>query len=201
MRISGGEFRGRELGVPKTGDIRPTQDRVREALFSMLMGDTPGCRFLDLFAGTGCVGLEAVSRGAAHATLVERDARHAAVARRNAQLLLGDASHAGAAVSVVVSDAYRFIEGYSGEPFDMAFADPHYATGEERGYAAVLAALSGRNAVREGGLFAAEMTSSQKADEVAGWELVRDRRYGKTRLCIWCRRPAADGSGSGSKKG
>ena len=70
MRISGGEFRGRVLSVPKGLDVRPTQDRVREALFSMLQNDIYGARFLDLFAGSGSVGLEALSRGAAEVAFV-----------------------------------------------------------------------------------------------------------------------------------
>ena len=68
MRIAGGEFGGRTLVVPKSDAIRPTQDRVREALFSILQCEIPGAAFLDLFAGTGSVGLEAISRGAASAT-------------------------------------------------------------------------------------------------------------------------------------
>ncbi|MBR4476531.1 MAG: RsmD family RNA methyltransferase [Kiritimatiellae bacterium] len=71
MRITSGELGGRTLAVPKTGAIRPTQDRVREALFSMLQCEVPGSAFLDLFAGTGAVGLEAISRGASRATFVE----------------------------------------------------------------------------------------------------------------------------------
>ena len=71
MRISGGEFRGRVLSVPKGLDVRPTQDRVREALFSMLQNDIRGARFLDLFAGSGSVGLEALSRGAETVAFVE----------------------------------------------------------------------------------------------------------------------------------
>ena len=70
MRIAGGEWRGRNLKSPKGDLVRPTQDRVREALFSMLQNDIPGAKFLDVFAGSGAVGLEALSRGAASATFV-----------------------------------------------------------------------------------------------------------------------------------
>ena len=69
----------------------------------------------------------------------------------------------------------------------MAFADPPYALGEERGYAQVLATLAKRGVVRQGGLFIAEMTAVQRPEETPGWELLRDRTYGKTRLCVWRR--------------
>ena len=76
---------------------------------------------------------------------------------------------------------------YSGPGFSIAFADPPYALGEEKGYAHVLGTLATRGVVRPDGLFVAEMTSVQSPEEVDGWELVRDRRYGKTRICIWRR--------------
>ena len=87
MRIVGGDFGGRRLKVPRTDAVRPTQDSVREALFSMLGAAVAGADFLDLFAGSGAVGLEALSRGAKSATFVELDRRHLAVVRENAAAL------------------------------------------------------------------------------------------------------------------
>ena len=182
MRIAGGELGGRPLLVPKTDAIRPTQDRVREALFSMLQCEVPGAVFLDLFAGTGAVGLEALSRGAARATFVELSAKHLEVLRRNIETF-----RKNGVSEVVRSDAYRYIASYSGPGFDIAFADPPYALGEERGYAQVLATLAGRGVVKPGGLFIAEMTAVQRAEETPGWEMIRDRTYGKTRICVWRR--------------
>lgn len=186
MRIAGGEFRGRTLSVPKSGDIRPTQDRVREALFSIVQCELAGAAFLDLFAGSGAVGLEALSRGASAATFVEASRRHLDVLRRNVADLLGDSARTRA--SVVAADAYRWIEGYSGPGFTIGFADPPYALGEERGYASVLKALADRGVIRPDGLFVAEMTAVQRAEETPGWDLLRDRKYGKTRICIWRRK-------------
>ena len=180
MRIAGGEFGGRTLVVPKSDAIRPTQDRVREALFSILQCEIPGAAFLDLFAGTGSVGLEAISRGAASATFVEMNAKHLESLRRNI-----DAMAKSARVDIVRADAYRYIASYSGPGYDIAFADPPYALGEEKGYASVLETLAARGVVKEGGLFVAEMTSVQRAEPTPGWELLRDRTYGKTRICIW----------------
>ena len=185
MRITSGEYRGRTLTVPATGDVRPTQDRVREALFSMIQSEIAGSDFLDLFAGTGSAGIEALSRGAASATFVEVSARHLKSLEANIAKIC-----VGRRTTVLRFDVYRWIERYSGGGFSIVFADPPYALGEEKGYASVLKTLSGRGVVREGGLFIAEMTAVQKAEETPGWELVRDRCYGKTRLCIW-RRAAA----------
>jgi 16S rRNA (guanine966-N2)-methyltransferase len=151
----------------------------------MLQQEIAGARFLDLFAGCGAVGLEAISRGAASAVFVEADARHVKVLRSNAQLLLKD--NACSITEAVICDAYKWIERYCGSGFDIAFADPPYALGEERGYASFLSTLSNRGVVRPGGVFVAEMTAVQKAEETPGWELVRDRKYGKTRICIWRR--------------
>jgi len=195
MRITGGEFGGRILKVPKSDAIRPTQDRVREALFNIIQFEVPGADFLDLFAGSGAVGIEALSRGAKSATFVEQDRRHMPVLLENLRLV----SHSGSSqlanlstfqpfnFSTVLADVYRWIASYSGPGFSIAFADPPYALGEERGYASVLATLADRGVVRPGGLFVAEMTEVQKAEETPGWELVRDRTYGKTRLCLWRR--------------
>lgn len=184
MRITGGEFCGRALVVPKSDEIRPTQDRVRQALFNIVQGEVPGCDFLDLFAGSGAVGLEALSRGAAAATFVEQSRRHVAALERNVAAILGARADAA---TVVAADVYRWIAAYTGPGFSVGFADPPYRLGEERGYAQVLATLAARGVIRADGLFVAEMTAVQKAEETPGWELLRDRAYGRTRICIWRR--------------
>ena len=185
MRITGGEFGGRNLKVPKSDAIRPTQDRVREALFNIIQFEVAGSEFLDLFAGSGAVGLEALSRGAARVTFVERERRHLAVLKENAEAIAGRTEDRRR--ETVAADCYRWISTYAGSGFTIGFADPPYALGEERGYAQVLATLASRGVIRPGGLFIAEMTAVQSPEETPGWELVRDRTYGKTRLCIWRR--------------
>ena len=195
MRLTGGEFGGRNLKVPKSDAIRPTQDRVREALFNIIQFEVAGCDFLDLFAGSGAVGLEALSRGAKSVTFVERERRHLAVLKENLESLGSSRIGTGVArpmatlnyTTVVAADAYRWIERYVGPSFWIGFADPPYALGEEKGYAQVLATLAEHGVIREGGLFIAEMTAVQKPEETPGWELVRDRTYGKTRICMWRR--------------
>ena len=181
MRITGGVHRGRVLKVPEGMEVRPTQDRVREALFNILMHDIAGARFLDLFAGSGAVGLEALSRGAASATFVELNARHISFIKTNAAMLK-------IAPQIVQADAYRYVSDFSGIPFDIAYADPPYALGEERGFLEMTQMLAERNVVRPGGLFIAETTSRTALNEAPGWDLCRDREYGKSRLLIWKRR-------------
>lgn len=190
MRITGGDFGGRNLVVPKTDEIRPTQDRVREALFSILQTVVPGSDFLDLFAGSGSVGLEALSRGARRVTFVEANRRHLTVLRQNAAACRVSET----AYEAVAGDCYRWLANYVGSGFSIGFADPPYALGEEKGYAAVLKTLADRGVIRPDGLFVAEMTAVQRAEETPGWELLRDRTYGKTRLCVW-RRGASEHEG------
>ena len=186
MRIAGGEFRGRQLHVPKGLDVRPTQDRVREALFSMLQGAIEGASFLDLFAGSGGVGFEALSRGAAAATFVESAPRSLECIAGNAAMLKVEAR-----CSIVRADVYRWLESFKDnsttvrEPFDVAYADPPYAVGAEHGYADMLARLAAGGIVRPGGLFVAEMRNRQAPDISSGWELCRDRTYGQTRLAVY----------------
>ena len=179
MRITGGEFCGRILKVPKTDAVRPTQDRVREALFNIIQCEVPGADFLDLFAGSGAVGLEALSRGAKSATFVEQDRRHMAAMKENISALRVTTANC------VIADAYRWIASYSGPGFSIGFADPPYALGEERGYSSVLKTLAERGVIRVGGLFIAEMTAVQHEEESPRWELLRDRSYGRTRICVW----------------
>jgi 16S rRNA (guanine966-N2)-methyltransferase len=117
LRVVAGELRGRRLATPARGaDVRPTADRVREAIFSIL-GDVSGARVLDLYAGTGALAIEALSRGAARATLVDR---RPALARRN----VGDLGLVPRA-EIVGADALRFLERDSGS-YDLIFCDPPY---------------------------------------------------------------------------
>ena len=179
-RIISGRFGGRRLATPAGADTRPTADRVREALFGAL-GPLDGVRFLDLYAGSGAVGLEALSRGAGHALLVEADARAAKVARENVALL-GAGREAVLAVSRV-EPALGY--GPNGPPYDVVYADPPYPTPEDE-IAGMLAALVGR------GWLAADATvvveRSRRSPEpawpvgVPGITAERSRRYGDTVL-------------------
>lgn len=123
MRIVAGEFKGRRLAGPEGKATRPTSDKVREALFSIL-GSIDGARVLDLFAGTGAVALEALSRGAAHAVLVERDRKMADVARRNIDDLLGPGD---TRAELRGGDALKYLASAEPSSFDLVYIDPPYA--------------------------------------------------------------------------
>ena len=122
LRIVAGEFGGRRLAAPKDARVRPTADRVREAWMSILAAELPGARVLDLYAGSGALGLEALSRGAASAAFVElHPASLAALASNVAALGVADRA------TVHRGDALRFVQGLGPAAFDIAFADPPYA--------------------------------------------------------------------------
>jgi len=176
-RIVAGTVGGRRLRVPANG-TRPTSDRVREALFNVLGArlDWAGTRVLDLYAGSGALGLEALSRGAGTALLIESDRRAAEVAKANiAELGLSRAAVRTAAVSAVLGVA-------ADEPFDVVFSDPPYAL-PAVAVAADLCALVERGWVASGSLVIVERSS--RSPETAwppGFDADKGRRYGETRI-------------------
>jgi 16S rRNA (guanine966-N2)-methyltransferase len=179
MRIIAGAWRGRPLDSPPGPTTRPTADRVRETLFSMLasrLGSFDELRVADLFAGSGALGLEALSRGAAAATFVESDPRAAAAIRRNAERL-------GALDRVQVLGGSALALPRS-EPFDLLFADPPYAAGA--GSAAVESVIRA-GWLGPGGWISVETT---KSDPVEPGELRLDaeRTVGRARISL-LRRP------------
>jgi 16S rRNA (guanine966-N2)-methyltransferase len=121
LRIIGGTWRGRKLRFPDRPDLRPTPDRVRETLFNWLGPRTVGARCLDLFAGSGALGLEALSRGAAHVSFIERDP----VAARELRARLAEWQASGGQVEC--ADALQFLDGTS-EPFGVVFLDPPFGS-------------------------------------------------------------------------
>lgn len=177
-RIIGGEARGRRIQAPPGGDTRPTSDRVREALFSSLeseLGTLRGRAFLDLFAGSGGVGLEARSRGATAVTLVERSPRAAAVIRANLAALGFDA------VDVVVAPVARLRDRAAAAAFDVVFADPPYDYAAER-LAADLRAVAGRGWLAPRALAVIERDRRSAWQWPDGFAGVRERAYGETML-------------------
>ncbi len=193
MRISGGVLRGRTVRVPKAG-VRPTQDSVREAVFSMLQPVLPGCRFLDIYAGSGAVGLEAASRGAACVWWVENHVHTHALLRRNVDELAPGLPEPRPELRCVRQDAAIFLKkSLVSPPFDIIFADPPY----ERKPAHASVDPSGGVAevilrtVRESGILAArgllvlEEGARGSPSGEPGWELVRERHYGRTFVRVY----------------
>jgi 16S rRNA (guanine966-N2)-methyltransferase len=198
MRVTGGVLRGREIRVPKGQKVRPTQDRVRQALFSSLAARIPGCRFLDLFAGSGAVGLDAWSRDAAAVCWVEEDARVFEVLSRNvAALCVPEPNRVS---RLVRSDALRFLEhGASGEGYDIVYADPPYDPDNRRDWVSrLLGALAASGALAEGGLAVIEQSVAEPAAAAGGWVLAAQKVYGGSRLSFFRRYTAGIGNrGSG----
>lgn len=178
-RIVAGALGGRRLVVPGGRGTRPTSDRVREALFGSLdaLLELDGARVADLYAGSGAIGLEAVSRGAAHALLVESDARAVTVLRRNVADL-----GVAAAVRVAAAPVRRVLAEPPGEPYDLVFADPPYDLPDGE-LAELLAALVAGGWLAEDAVLVLERSSRSAAPTwVPGTTEVRSRRYGETTL-------------------
>jgi len=179
MRIIAGEWRGRRLQAPPGQGTRPTSDRTRETLFSMLasrIGSFEGLRVADLYAGSGALGLEALSRGAAHATFVESDARAQTVIKANlAKLGLVERAHVigGSALKLPRSDA-----------FDLVLADPPYGPGSG---SAVVSAVADADWLASGGWMSVEAARGERIDPLEYCvELERD--FGRAKLTL-LRRP------------
>jgi 16S rRNA (guanine966-N2)-methyltransferase len=179
MRIIGGKHRGRPLSAPQGRAVRPTSDRAREALFDILahgrFADGPayeGARVLDVFAGTGAFGLEALSRGAAQATFMEKDRTALAALRANIEVL-GEAR----AAAVLPVDARR--PPRAGAPCALAFLDPPY--GEDLA-APALTALAAAGWLAPGALVVVEVAAKQTLAAPDGLALLDERRYGAARL-------------------
>jgi 16S rRNA (guanine966-N2)-methyltransferase len=190
IRITGGIFRGRLLDVPPQG-VRPTQDRVRAAIFSSLQNVVRGARVLDLFAGTGAFGLEALSRGAAFACFVENDRFVMPYLRKNIRRLTGgeaagkDKDDETGGFLVVRSDAVSFL---TRDPVpcmaDIIFADPPYDAGGEWSKK-ILFHLSRRSILLPNGHLIIESGAKSPLIEAPGWDVCREKLYGETRVCIY----------------
>ena len=172
MRVIAGRLGGRRLAAPPGRGTRPTADRVRESLFSIL-GPLEGLRVLDLFAGSGALGIEALSRGAARAVFVDSDARAGRVIRRNL-------SELGLAAPMHVADALAYLRWPDpGGPFDLIFLDPPYSSGPR---------LAAKLSERLVAVLAPHARIVSESDKHAPVELtlpmVDERTYGSTRIAI-----------------
>jgi 16S rRNA (guanine966-N2)-methyltransferase len=182
MRIVGGRLRGRTLAGPKSSAIRPTADRLRESLFNILVhayGDPiTGARVLDLFAGTGALGVEAASRGAAFTLFVDDGAEARAIIRENVATL-----GLGGVTRIFRRDATKLGSAHPVEPFSLAFLDPPY--GQGLAAPALIAARDG-GWLTSGALVVVEEAATPAFTAPTGYSELERRGYDDTEL-VFCR--------------
>ncbi len=174
MRVITGSARGRKLKTPETYDIRPTTDNVKESLFNIIQFDIEGRQVLDLFAGTGQLGIECLSRGAAGVTFVDRDRDAVRIVRENLK-------SCGLSAPVIQEDALRYLD--RGQRFDLVFVDPPYDSGL---YEAVLNRINLVDILSDGGIIICEARRERELPEMsAPYQKGREYCYGKVKLCFY----------------
>lgn len=195
MRVIAGSRRSLPLKAPKSNETRPTTDRIKETLFNMLQAEIPGARVLDLFAGSGSLGIESLSRGAGRVVFVDQSAEAVSVIRQN---LAFTRLEAGSLVlKCDAPEAIRRMES-AGETFDLVFLDPPYESGLD---VESLKQFVCSRAVHDGTLFVVEASIKADVDQYLslGYDLIRDKRY-KTNRHLFLKRSVGshvDGSISG----
>ena len=188
LKVVGGKHRGRSIATPEGSTTRPTSNRARESLFNILMhanwrddGISPliDARVLDAFAGSGALGIEALSRGAAHATFLDNDATAVRLIGENLRKM-GEAPNA----KVIRADATR--PPPSREPCDLVFLDPPYRSGQAP---TALAALADGGWLKPGAIASVELASTEDLLPPPRFETIDERRYGAAKIAILRYRP------------
>lgn len=179
MRIVGGDFRGKALVAPEGRDVvRPTSDRTRENVFNVLthglFGSLIGAKVGDLFAGTGALGLEALSRGAASVTFVERSGPALAALKQNIQAMKAEKK-----TRIIAADATALSPAAAAAEWDLVFMDPPYA---DDVLPRTLAALRAGRWLSKGALLVCETRFSTDLEAPEGFEIADERRYGKAKV-------------------
>ena len=174
MKVITGSAGGRKLKTPKNDDVRPTTDLVKQAVFNMLQGDVEGRRVLDLFAGTGQMGIEALSRGAREAVFTDKS-------RESLRLVKENLSLCSLEGRVVETDALSFLR--RGEKFDLIFIDPPYDDGL---YEPVLKEINLVDNLNEGGIIICEARAKCRLPDMqAPYRRLRDRTYGSVAITLY----------------
>lgn len=176
MRIIAGDAKGRTLKAPVGNETRPTSDKVREALFSILMREVPDSRVLDLFGGTGALGLEAMSRGAESCVICDVSAKAIMSIQDNVRAVMKDRP----GVTVIKADYRTALNSLMGKTFDLVFLDPPYRM--EEAYAETAGFLAEHGMIAEDGIIVAERSAQTVLHWPAGWKCRDTRTYRDT--CI-----------------
>jgi 16S rRNA (guanine(966)-N(2))-methyltransferase RsmD len=180
MRVIAGIMKGRRFLLPQGVKLRPTTDKVREALFNILSADIEGASFLDLYAGTGSIGIEAISRGAKQVVFVEKEKKHALLIRKNLSLFSASCSSA-----IFEGTAHDFIKTNK-QSFDLCYIDPPY---EDNDLASVLQTLGGSDTMRPQGIAMIEHFYKQEMSlSYEALSFLRKVRYGGTALSFYVKK-------------
>ena len=176
MRVITGSARGRRLKTPESYDIRPTTDNVKEAVFNILQFDIEGRRVLDLFAGTGQLGIEALSRGAAEAVFVDHD-------RASVQIVKENLKTCGLNGTVISGDSLAYLKSCG--KFDVIFVDPPYDSGL---YEPVLNTINSVDILSEGGIMIVEARRNTALPDMRPpYRRIKEYIYGKVKICTYTR--------------
>lgn len=179
LRIIAGLWRGRKLGFPEVDGLRPTGDRIRETLFNWLAPEIQGARCLDLFAGSGALGIEALSRGAALSTLVERDNKAAAQLRANLTLLGAETGR------IIHADVMSLLhQGNPDAPYQIVFIDPPF---QLQLWQAVIDALEAGNWLADNATIYIESGRDDNYHPPINWQLHRDKHAGAVSYRLYYR--------------
>jgi 16S rRNA (guanine966-N2)-methyltransferase len=179
LRIVAGNWRSRLLDIADVEGLRPTAERVRETLFNWLTPHIAGARCLDLFAGTGALGLEALSRAAASVVFVEKSAVAARQLEKNIDILVGAS---GSATSVFCADALDYLRSAAGGPFDIVFLDPPFAADM---LAETCRLLAGSQLLADDALVYLELDRKEAEPELPdGWQIKKNKTAGNVRYML-----------------
>ena len=174
MRVITGLAGGRKLKSPDGDAVRPTADQVKQAIFNILQFDVEGRRVLDLFGGTGQMGIEALSRGAKEAVFIDASRTSAALIRENLKIC-------GMKAAVLQTDALQYLS--RGERFDIIFVDPPYDAGL---YGTVLERINAVDNLTEGGIIICETRASQVLPDLQPpYRLLKERKYGSVKIAVF----------------
>lgn len=176
MRVIAGKFKGRVLFSPKDQAVRPTTDRIKENVFNLLQTRVPDSEFLDLFGGSGAMTIEALSRGAAHAVIVDCDRESVKLIKKNFAAI-----GVGQEAQILETDYAAAAERLKGRAFDLIFLDPPYRADF---YEDVLNAISSRSLLKEGGVVVFEHATDRKLVLPKGWTAKDERKYGSVTLSL-----------------
>ncbi|BBN60476.1 ribosomal RNA small subunit methyltransferase D [Hydrogenovibrio marinus] len=178
VRIIGGDFKGRKLPVRQAQGLRPTSDRIRETLFNWLQFEVPGASCLDVFSGSGALGFEALSRGAASVVCLELSAQNANQLKANQQLLKAEN------ISIIQADSLAWLENHTENPFDIIFIDPPFHQGLMQ---QTLDKLFGKGYVSDSTWLYLEQEKALDWPKLPdGWTCYREKTTSQVRLGLWC---------------